>query len=356
METTLHAGDNFTVQIEHSISKGIDYLHQHQYPSGEFCVYMSGDDAMQGWNHPDSSIFPSVLIGTSLSFLSDYSKAKEMLNKTASFLRYQIGIGSTWNHYTHTHYLRPLCPQDADDTACVSSLLQKCRIDFPAAENVPLILSNRRRDGLFYTWFALRAQLNSNKNYWRLVSKEFLNPFKAFMFWRKMECERYDIDAVVNANILYYLGDIKETQPVIDWMLKIIDDHKETDCDKWYRNVFTVYYFFSRNYYAGITKLEPFRMTIIDRILAKSNSDGGVGDSVTDTGLAICSLLNLNFKGDQLTKAIRFLIESQKTTGEWERRRIYYGGPKKIVGFGSEELSTGFCLEALARYKKVSAS
>lgn len=350
METTLHPLDKFTAQIEHSISRGIDYLYHHQYPNGEFCVYMSGDDPMQGWNQPDSSIFPSALIGSSLTFLGDYPGVNEMLNKTAWFLKSQIGRGATWNHYTNAHRLKSLCPQDVDDTACVSSLLQKCRIDFP--ENTSLLLDNRRKDGLFYTWFAWRLQVNSNKTYWRLALKEFLHPVQSFRFWRKMECKRDDVDAVVNANVLYYLGDIKETQPIIKWMLETITDRKEANCDKWYRNIFTVYYFFSRNYHAGIHKLEPFKTAIIDRILARSNGDGSFGDGVVDTSLAICSLLNLGFQGDELTRGVRFLIASQTDTGEWQRWRIYYGGPQKVVGFGSEELSTAFCLEALARFKK----
>jgi hypothetical protein len=30
---------------------------------------------------------------------------------------------------------------------------------------------------------------------------------------------------------------------------------------------------------------------------------------------------------------------------------MYYGGPKKYYGWGSEELTTGFCIEALGRYQ-----
>jgi len=33
------------------------------------------------------------------------------------------------------------------------------------------------------------------------------------------------------------------------------------------------------------------------------------------------------------------------------RRDLYYSGPKRLYGWGSEELVTGFCLEALLHYR-----
>ena len=337
-------------QIENCISKGIDYLFQHQYPNGEFCVYLSGDDAMQEWNLPESSIFPSALIGSCLLFLKNNSKVEEILDRTASFLRYQMGCGGTWNHYGNFHPYRQVCPQDADDTACVSSFLIKRNIDFPKQQNISLLLDNRRKDGLFYTWFTFHFQWNSNKTYWRLALKELMHPVKSFFFWKNLECTRNDVDTVVNANVLYYLGNSKETQPVIELLLRTILENRENNCDKWYRNIFTVYYFITRNYYDGVTQLEPVRETIIKRILSKFNEDGSFGEGVADTAFAVCALLNLNYSGEELKKAIHFIIQSQQPTGNWLRWRIYYGGPKKIFGFGSEELTTAFCLEALQRY------
>lgn len=340
-----------SINIDRSICAGIDYLYHHQYPNGEFCVYMSGDDAMEGWNQADNCIFPSVLTGSCLLFLKAYPRVEEILTKTASFLRSQVGYGGTWNHYTNQHALRKLCPQDTDDTACTSDFLIKCNIDIFKKQNAALLLHNRRRDGLFYTWFAFRFQFSFDTSYRRLVLKEFLHPVKSIFFWNKMECSRHDVDAVVNANILYYLGNMKETQPIIDLLIKTITEQKENECDKWYRNRFTVYYFFSRNYYKNIVRLQPIKEPITERILLKKNNQGGFGESILDTALAICSLLNLDYKGTELDKAIEYILKGQKETGEWEKRRFYYGGPKQIVGFGSEELTTAFCLEALERYK-----
>jgi hypothetical protein len=166
-----------------------------------------------------------------------------------------------------------------------------------------------------------------------------------------MPCTRNDVDAAVDANVLYYLGETDNTQSVINYLLQIISDEKEYDCDKWYRNVFTIYYFISRNFYKGITKLEPVRNPIISRIIAKLKPGGCIGDSVLDSALAVCTLLNFKYKGPELENAINFLLHEQNETGDWERRCYYYDGPKKITGWGSEELTTSICLEALKRYK-----
>jgi hypothetical protein len=67
-------------------------------------------------------------------------------------------------------------------------------------------------------------------------------------------------------------------------------------------------------------------------------------------------LLNWRRSSPELDHAIRFLLREQRADGSWPRASFYYSGPKKIYGWGSEEVITGFCLEALLRYRKVSAA
>lgn len=338
--------------VNSSISNGVKFLHEHQFANGEFCAYLSGDDAMSEWNLPDSTIFPTILIGSSLLFLKDQPLVEEILFKIENFLKYQMGRYGTWNHFTNLHRLRFLCPQDIDDTACATAFLKQRNVEYPQSLNKSIISHNRRKDGLFYTWFAFRFRFNFSRAYWRLILPGILQPGKQLFFWHKMECGRYDVDTVVNANVLYCLGEGNITEPIINHLIETILKQKEGDCDRWYRNLFSVYYFISRNYHAGIERLSCIRQPIIDRILEQSKPDGRLGQTVLDTALALCSLLNFNYESPSIEKAILFLIHSQKESGEWERWRMYYGGPKKITGYGSEELTTAFCLEALTRYIK----
>jgi len=51
------------------------------------------------------------------------------------------------------------------------------------------------------------------------------------------------------------------------------------------------------------------------------------------------------------SKHARDSFSSLTADGSWPRATLYYSGPKKLYGCGSEELVTGFCLEALLHYR-----
>lgn len=335
---------------EKAIEKGIDYLYQHQYPNGEYCCYMAPDDAMSVWCVPDSSVFPASLIMNALVPLMGNPKVDQMLERSAGFLQYQAMRGGVWNNFTRWHQLFPFCPPDTDSTVYASKALQTLNKDYVA--NHGILLANRNSAGLFYTWYALRPNKVRNKNFWLLLLRELKHPVTSFFFWRRNECTRYDIDGVVNANALFYLGLNEHTQPIIPYLLNIIDQQQEASCDKWYRNPVTFYYFVSRNYNAGITALEPARAQIISRIIAKVKDDGSIGESILDTALAISALINFSYHHEIVDRAIEQLVNHQQPSGEWPRRALFYSGPKKEMCWGSEELTTAFCLEALTKYLK----
>lgn len=344
---------DWQTDVDQAVARGIAYLAQHQYPNGEFCCYMAPDDAMQDWCVPDSTVFPTALIANALLSVADVPAVDQMLSRTVGFLEYQMGRGCVWNHFTNWHPLHRMTPSDADDTVCVSTFLKTYRqAHFP---NEPLLLANRNAQGLFYTWFVLRPRWITNRTYWRITLPEALHPIRSFVFWQRNDCTREDTDAVVNANVLYYLGATAATQPVIAHLLRIVAERREATCDKWYPNPFTVYYFLSRNYDRGIAQLEPARQPVVDRILASAKPNGQLGDTELDTALGISTLLNWRSNPPELARAVDFLLQAQRPTGEWTRRLLYYSGPKRVVGWGSEELTTAFCVEALARYGRQSA-
>ena len=338
--------------------RGLAWLRDHQYPNGEFCAYSSGDDPMLGWCRPDSTVFPTALIGSCLLPLRGNALADELLRSTALFLRAQMARGGTWNHFTLGHPLRALCPMDADDTACVSALLAALGTGFPADQNTKLLLDNRRTDGLFYTWFAfhLRLQVRTGTDHLALRLRALRNPLATLLFWNKMECGPDDVDAVVNANLLYYLGLNEHTRPVVNYLLDIIAKGGEGDCDKWYRHPLSVYYFIARNCPGGALSRDELAPVLLKRIVAKAAPGGRIGESALHTALAATTLLNLGVRNPLLDGAVAYLLASQQANGSWPRWRLYYGGPSLVNGYGSEELTTAFCLEALARYRATTAA
>lgn len=337
--------------IDQAIDKGIKFLAEHQFHHGEFCIYMGAGEDLKEWCIPDSSNFTTALICTCLLPLKDNILVESMMKKAAPFLKYQMMRGGVWNYFSKWHKLFPLCPADADDTAVISAFLKEMNYLIP--NNIPLLLANRNKKGLFYTWFTLRFNLNRNITYWKLLLRELKHPLKNFLVWKNFECSKNDIDGVVNANILFYLGLNKYTVPIVSFLIKIIEDHKEDDCDKWYRNPYMIYYFISRNYYKGIKELEPVVKPVIERILAATQANGKTGHSASDTALAINTLLNFDQNRYEIEKAVGYLCNTQAENGSWPRRALCWGGPSQKTGFGSEELTTGLCLEALARYREL---
>ena len=338
-------------QLDTAIARGLAYLSQHQYPSGEFCCYIAADEPMQGWCITESTVFATMVVASCLLPFAARPETDVMLTRATNYLQYQMHRGGVWPVFSDRHPWHSIVPYDTDSLAYASALMQARGIDCPRPGNVPLLLANRNKKGLFYTWFLLRLRWQPNRTHWRVTAREVLHPITSLFFWRANECTRSDVDMGINTNILYYLGDVEATQPIIAELLRVIAEHREHDCDKWYRNPFTIYYLLSRVYQQGVIKLEPARQPIIQRILATAQPTGQLGKSVFDTALAVTTLLNLGCTAPAVGKAVNFILQTQSAFGEWPRWLFYYGGPKLLQGWGSEEITTGFCLEALARYR-----
>ncbi|MCA1631247.1 MAG: hypothetical protein LC785_16920, partial [Acidobacteria bacterium] len=161
-----------------------------------------------------------------------------------------------------------------------------------------------------------------------------------------------DVDCVVNANVLFYVGAGRETRAVIDYLIGVVRRGEEGCCDKWHLNRFMFYYVVSRNFHAGVTAFGEVRDESIGRIVTSAKADGSFGDSALETALAVCALLYWESSAPELERGVRFLLDAQAAEGHWPRAALYYGGPKKYYGWGSEELTTGFCLEALLHYRR----
>ena len=354
--STPDTGEELSRQIQLALDRGLARLHQRQLPSGEFPVYLLPDlPRQQGWML-DGCIFPTALIANCLLALSESSLREEMLTRATDFLVEQVHGHGLWSHFIIGHGLRGTCGPDADDTACVSAVLKARGITAPLGGNVRLLLANRNAKGLFYTWFVTRFCRVFDPVYWRIVLSEWRHPRTNLRYWFGVEAVRNGVDGVVNANVLYYLGDIPETQAVIDYLRRIVANGDEARCDYWYLDPNVIYYFFSRNYARGISKLEPARQPMIDRIRSSARPDGRLGETVLETAMGACALLHLGVPAAEVAPTVRFLLQAQLPDGDWPRGLLYYGGPKRRTAWGSEELSSGFCLEALARFQAAAAA
>jgi hypothetical protein len=333
--------------LEAGIGRGIEFLRRSQLPSGEFKVFMSPDLSLERDCFLDSSLFPAALIAYALGF-ADPAAVGDILDKALGFLLAEMEGPGLWRYWTKRHQTHSTSPPDLDDTACASFVLRRHNVPFPP--NLKLILANRSREGLFYTWLTARWPLPPVPSYWRVVLSQWRHPRRLSYFWT-LEPNRHDVDCVVNANVLFYVGEAPETRPVIDYLLNVLRRGEEGRCDGWYANRFTFHYALSRNFHAGVAALGEVRDESVARIVGAAKPDGSIGDGVLNTALAACTLLYWQSSPPELERAVRLLLAEQRADGSWPRAAVYYSGPEKHYGFGSEELITGFCLEALLHYR-----
>jgi hypothetical protein len=337
--------------LDAGVARGLDFLRRSQLPSGEFKAFRS-TDGLEKDCVVDSSPFPTALIAYSLGF-ADPAAAGPMLEKALRFFVAEMEGPGLWRYWTKQHQYHSVIPFDLDDIACVSYVLRRHGVAFPA--NTGLIFANRNPAGLFYTWMTPRWPPPLKLSYLRVVLRQWLNPLKLYYFWKLNESEPHDVDCVVNANVLFYVGGGEETRPVVDYLIDIVRRGGEACCDKWHLNRFTFYYVLARNFDAGVTALGAVREEVVGRVVGAAQADGRIGENALETALAVCALLSWNSSPPELERAVGFLLAAQGQEGDWPRVALYYGGPKKYYGWGSEELTTGFCLEALLRYRRALA-
>lgn len=335
--------------IEIAINRAIDFLWHNQLPDGEFKTYAGPlvDGIEKDW-HFESALFVSSFVVYSLSF-RETSQTKVMREKALDFLAAHKETFGVWRYWFFKDSKRRFIPPDLDDTCCISFVLKKYRT---TPNNHSLILANRNREGLFYTWILPRfSMLFRFPRFWFAYLPAI--PFHLFL-WRNTEAKADDIDCGVNANVILYLGNIEETKEVIAYLIDVTLKGLERERDKWYLSSFSHYYFLSRAYLNGVRELEVVKPKIISNLEQMFEHEGY--NNPLDTALLACTFLNLEHITPTLDKAISFLLKTQGSDGSWTRVPFYFGGRKRLYAFGSSELTTAFCIEALARYQQISTN
>jgi len=325
--------------------RGLAFLATAQRPSGEFPVEASTDPSLDSGCAPDPSVFPTALVTRSLSFCPD---AAALHRRGLAFLRAEMDRNGLWRHWNRDHPHHRQLPPDLDDTSCASLALAEAGEAFP--DNRALLLANRDPAGLFYTWIVPRLAW-SGRRHMAVAGRLLAHLPTLFLFFRRTSAAPRDVDAVVNANTLLYLGPFPGDEAVIAFLAAILDEDREAACDKWYENDFVLWYFLSRAL-AGRSERG------VDRLRSKLAAARPAG--ALEAALAACAALSCGERPSE--SAIGALIAMQSPDGSWPRAALYHGGRERLAGggfaprhpdtphWGSEALTTGFCVEALARW------
>lgn len=331
------SGELGRAEIERSISKAIDFLYQSQLPHGEFKTVASPDQEMRDKCVLDSSPFATSLVLYSLRSVSS-PKVREMTANALRFLEEEMEGPGLWRYWSSRNQRHRLLPPDLDDTCCISFILERNQRPLPA--NRDIILANRNRQGAFYTWLAPRSGSTSSP-----VADvgDVLNPEALLMV--ALSGGMDDVDCVVNANVLLYLGDSEDTKAAVDYLVDVVLKEKEDGCSRFYPDRLSFYYMLSRAYREGVSSLDSVRVSVIERVVRAQDRDGSFGSELL-TALAVCTLLNFDSLTSQLHQAVAYLLRAQREDGSWPRTPMYLG---PAPYYGSQDLTTALCVEALAR-------
>jgi hypothetical protein len=258
-----------------------------------------------------------------------------------------------WRHWTRNHPHYRSLPPDLDDTSCASAALFGAGGSIP--DNRALLLANRARDGRFLTWLVPRPRWTGPRHM-RLVLRQLRHLPTLVMFFRLTSAKPGDIDACVNANVLYFLGRFPREEAVVAWLLSVLREGAERQCDKWYDNPFVVRYFLSR-------ALAPRAPEAPDLIVRRTMAEPAKSDM--EQALAACALLDW---GEEPAPQIEALLAGQAADGSWRPAALYHGGRVRLRagGFaephpdtprwGSKAITTAFAIEALARWRDRSSA
>jgi hypothetical protein len=341
---TADRGADRGAQIRRAIGAGVAFLAARQHSNGEIPIVFSARRDMNGELTVDPSVFPTALALHALGFLPE---AAAIRRRAAAFLLAQREEPGVWRHRARDHAGYHRLPPDVDDTACASAALE--REGMAGAADARILLANRAGSGLFYTWIVPRLRWPRGPH-GRFVLGQLRQLPALYTFFRSYSAQWRDIDAVVNANCLFALGRFPGHEPVVAHLLGVLRTGTEASCDKWYDSPFAVWYFFAR----ALSATAPHaRELMLERISSATPS------STLEIALSTASALYWGVAPEETT--IDRLLAEQRDSGAWARAALYDGGRARqhdgtidesssaMPYWGSEELTTAFCLEALAR-------
>jgi hypothetical protein len=270
---------------------------------------------------PDSSLFVTTFVLQALGQLPPELREglQGTMKRALDFVAEEQGPDGLWQYWTKASPRRSLVPPDLDDTSCASWILARSGRGFK--DSRALIAANRDAQGRFLTWVGTADGDN-------------------------------DVDGVVNANVVLYLGNGPETAAACEYLSGLIES-PESELGSWYYpDPLALDYAVSRAAWHGVEALRSCRERLLTRVSDRCGAGAGRQDPLS-SALAAATLMNCDAEVDLLDGQVDLIIASQCQDGSWPRL-AFYSGPRpplpRSVWFGSEELTTALCLEAVARY------
>jgi hypothetical protein len=320
LPTCRAAVDELRLRSAFAIQNGLDFVASSQTATGGFITDCWHVDAPEQ-KTPVDAVFTASQVLYSLSFCRDSASARGTEERAAKYLVAQRAAPGVWHYYGSGTDLK-ISP-DVDDTSVAWAALRRLEVQVPPAA-LDAVRASRDNNGLFTTWVGPPAS------------------------WVNIDSR--DIDTVVNINALLLFGLQRET---VDAACKYVVSQIENDNFRrgtvYYRSPLMFAHAFSRAYREGNVKcLEPGVGKLRDTILSLQKPDGSWGNDL-ETGFGALTLLNLDYRGSALDRAIKILLTRQSNDGGWELAPAYRGAVQPL-NYGARALTTAVVIEALTKY------
>lgn len=298
-----------------AIDRALAWLADVQEDDGDIPVFACRRRDLSGGRHLDSSPFNVAHILEGVRACPG-PKAAAVARGLAAYLWREASERGTWSYFGRKTGRE--IDDDLDDTCCCAALLGDGDAQAAArlAANLEPVLANRDAAGRFTTW--LRAPAAKN-----------------------------DVDAVVNANVLWYLKDHPRARAAATWLCDLVISGAEQEAVLYYENRLTLYFALARALAAGATALAPVRAPILARLelLEPETLD------VVELSFACAAAQRLRGPAVLEARLLAALLAQQRPDGSFPAAPVW-NGPEhpapRAVWWGGEPLSTGLALNCLA--------
>lgn len=350
---------------DQAIRQGLSFLRSRQRRSGGFYVYRAASLGFENWalrhtslegfpvafSNEGDQLLPALSIGHSLLHLRGCEKAEWILRKITRYVVENRLPGRLWKNNRSKDGSIRATPVDLQTTAKALTFLRQ--VGEPVKVPGATLLSNRDARGLFHTYLAPRLRRGGSPGYWSAALGLMGNRAVMALFGKARAFDRDDISVPLNTYLLPVLGPCPAAAPVLGAIRDLLLKGEEGDHYGWYRDPFTVYRILSGAFRLGVSEIGDHRETIRERVIARLRPDGSFNGEVTDTARAICILLDFGFADAGLLRSALWLVSRQNGDGSWDKRACYFDAGKSdtVVAYGSEDIVTALCLEAIGRCK-----
>lgn len=326
LESAPLTSDSLAKAGRKSICRGLDFLESSIEENGAWhCIRYNIADA-EIPRHYEKPAFVSAYCVLALQACAE-ERAQILCARTKKYIIDTMEYPGLWRYYRHL-------PQDLDSSTLCSLVIGSHPWVLLQRNLLPM-LDNRDENGCFSTW---------------ILADDEPNVVSTF---------RFEADPVVNANVIAYLGNRKETRAAQTWLENLVINDQVAGASKWYPDEVSVYYAASRAMIRARTSLNRLQPILGERIRALASA-GGEFDNILQAAQAISALYNIGkLEPDDSDRYIEQFIAAQAEDGCWPELLAYGDqflkwGDVGQIGHASESITTAFCIEALERLVEVS--